>query len=596
MAIKAIIMDLGGTLAGVGGGKHRETATKLSETKQEDAVFDAIVRLSEGKAIAFSKQAFADAWRSAKANWSQTKNSEVWSGGVAATSEDLLKAALESLGYAKEELTSEFLGKAVSVLNDVEVQSRQIFPESHSVLSALKQKYRLAMVTNAANSALQWRLIREFDLEKYFEKIVISTEVGFRKPDSRIFQLILDHWQGAIRPEEVVCVGDSLNRDIMGAHWSGMQAIWLTYAPDNPESNTKFQGTIIPEATIGNLNELPEAIESLSSRAIAPFKPFTVACVFNPKKTREIEKSRCFAFDYRNDVKFIMLDVLKENAFENLEADCLLVKLTDYQVDDSELAKSILKRLQTYVHAHPDILFIEPLEKVSKVLDRWVLASLLQEANIVTSTGASLSCPLSTIYDTSQPSPLSLRFPIICKTLPACGSQSTHHMYLLSHDNQLSLLPPGKWLLQEYVNHGEVVYKVYVLGHKTIIVKKPSLPDLSSNSPALSLDSQSMQLSAVDGSPLDPSPAKKQKTEAKSNGHDDIPPSLRNGCAEISERLGKLLDLNLFGYDIICPSDPTDLRYCVVDVNYFPSYTGVASFPADLLDLILAKHKEKAVH
>ena len=46
---------------------------------------------------------------------------------------------------------------------------------------------RLALVTNSADVVKHHAIINKFDLAKHFDAIVISADVGYRKPDSRIF-------------------------------------------------------------------------------------------------------------------------------------------------------------------------------------------------------------------------------------------------------------------------------------------------------------------------------------------------------------------------------------------------------------------------
>lgn len=71
------------------------------------------------------------------------------------------------------------------------------------------------------------------DLTKWFDPIVISAECGFRKPDSRIFRLVLDRWSAAaeragepaVERHQVVMVGDRTSRDVIGARRVGMRAV-----------------------------------------------------------------------------------------------------------------------------------------------------------------------------------------------------------------------------------------------------------------------------------------------------------------------------------------------------------------------------------
>lgn len=107
------------------------------------------------------------------------------------------------------------------------------FPETHEVLKELKEKgLLLCMVTNVAEDRCesQWRKIRGMDLEKYFDAILLSGELGIHKPDKRIFLYAAEKL--GVLPEECLFVGDAPNTDVSGALEAGMEALWIDIYPD----------------------------------------------------------------------------------------------------------------------------------------------------------------------------------------------------------------------------------------------------------------------------------------------------------------------------------------------------------------------------
>jgi putative hydrolase of the HAD superfamily len=79
-------------------------------------------------------------------------------------------------------------------------------------------------------------VLHEFGFDGLFVKVVESAVVGIRKPDPRIFLLGVDAL--GLKPEEVMVVGDSLDKDIIPAHEAGCQTVWFrgegwTPAPHN---------------------------------------------------------------------------------------------------------------------------------------------------------------------------------------------------------------------------------------------------------------------------------------------------------------------------------------------------------------------------
>jgi HAD superfamily hydrolase (TIGR01662 family) len=97
-------------------------------------------------------------------------------------------------------------------------------PGLADVLSELKKGgKKLGIVSNHHNGdALREWLAKE-DLERFFDAVVISSEVGFRKPDSRIFRFALERL--AALPHETVFVGDDIRNDMVGAGSVGMKTV-----------------------------------------------------------------------------------------------------------------------------------------------------------------------------------------------------------------------------------------------------------------------------------------------------------------------------------------------------------------------------------
>ena len=68
--------------------------------------------------------------------------------------------------------------------------------------------------------------IRGADLDRLARFIIVSGEMGYEKPDQRIFRDALEA-TGLTAPERVLFVGDTPTADIDGAKRFGMQAAWV---------------------------------------------------------------------------------------------------------------------------------------------------------------------------------------------------------------------------------------------------------------------------------------------------------------------------------------------------------------------------------
>ena len=122
--------------------------------------------------------------------------------------------------------------------------------------------YRLAAVSNAADDANTQVLVDKLGARPYLEFVLSSAEHGTRKPNPKIFRAALQRL--SVSPNRAVMVGDTLGADILGAHNSGIFAIWITRRADT-SANRAHADTIKPDATIASLSELPTLMGQLDA-------------------------------------------------------------------------------------------------------------------------------------------------------------------------------------------------------------------------------------------------------------------------------------------------------------------------------------------
>lgn len=106
-----------------------------------------------------------------------------------------------------------------------DLYQRTIAETAHSgeVLQKLRAEYPMVLVSNFYGNISV--VLQEFGLDGIFSHIVESAVVGVRKPDPRIFSLGVEAL--GLRPEEVVVVGDSIDKDIIPAAKAGCQTVWF---------------------------------------------------------------------------------------------------------------------------------------------------------------------------------------------------------------------------------------------------------------------------------------------------------------------------------------------------------------------------------
>jgi 2-haloacid dehalogenase len=101
----------------------------------------------------------------------------------------------------------------------------ELYDGARDLLDALVVRARLALVTNGLSEVQRARLER-LDLARYFDAVIISSEVGVTKPRREIFDLAFAAL-GAPAPQTAVMVGDSLSSDIRGGRDYGIATCWF---------------------------------------------------------------------------------------------------------------------------------------------------------------------------------------------------------------------------------------------------------------------------------------------------------------------------------------------------------------------------------
>lgn len=134
----------------------------------------------------------------------------------------------------------------------------QLYPDVKAVLEELHGRFRLAALSDAQSA---WALpeMQAVGIESFFDPIIISSDYGFRKPDRRLFEAVLDKLE--IVPENVLFVGNDMYRDIFGARQLGIKTVFFTSNQGRQQRNG-----VSPDYIIYRFIELKQAISFFESQ------------------------------------------------------------------------------------------------------------------------------------------------------------------------------------------------------------------------------------------------------------------------------------------------------------------------------------------
>ncbi len=130
----------------------------------------------------------------------------------------------------------------------------QIFPETReTVLDLFRAGYRLGLVSNTTSSIEAPRLLAEHGIAGCFEAVILSCQVGKRKPGAAI--LLEATRRMGILPEQCAYIGNLPDRDVAAARKAGFSRTVILRDPHRPVE-LPADPSLLPDHFIDNLKEL----------------------------------------------------------------------------------------------------------------------------------------------------------------------------------------------------------------------------------------------------------------------------------------------------------------------------------------------------
>jgi putative hydrolase of the HAD superfamily len=144
---------------------------------------------------------------------------------VEIASPERFRRVLDRLGIRRdngfEALVEEIVGAHMARMQEC----LEHVPEHRALLERFRRTHRLALVSNFDYAPTVHAVLKRDGLFDHFERVVVSADLGFRKPHPELF--LLPCREMGLAPSEVLFVGDSLKLDVAGAKGVGMDVAWL---------------------------------------------------------------------------------------------------------------------------------------------------------------------------------------------------------------------------------------------------------------------------------------------------------------------------------------------------------------------------------
>ncbi len=158
------------------------------------------------------------------------------------------RRTLEVIGCPDESLAAD--------LNALYLKHRfediELYPDVIPCLDAIPSGLRVGLLSNGNGYPERCGLSGRFSF------VMFSQDVGFEKPDARIFRVACR--KAECEPRELLHIGDSLENDVAGANGVGAVSVWLNRNRSGNDTG------IVPEFEIGSLAELIGVAQLKDSR------------------------------------------------------------------------------------------------------------------------------------------------------------------------------------------------------------------------------------------------------------------------------------------------------------------------------------------
>lgn len=184
-----------------------------------------LLRALRREGLALQADAFRDAYVEAALGFFREARKE----GRETHNRFWIAAALEREGHDLSP-EDERIGRAVEAYFSAFYPHCELLPGTESVLEDLSVVYPLGLLTNFTHPPAARRILEMLGLPRFFRTVLISGELGYRKPHPRVFARLVREM--GLPGEQMLYVGDDVDADVLGAREFGLQPAWSTCVRD----------------------------------------------------------------------------------------------------------------------------------------------------------------------------------------------------------------------------------------------------------------------------------------------------------------------------------------------------------------------------
>jgi putative hydrolase of the HAD superfamily len=159
-----------------------------------------------------------------------------------------------------------YVAAAVMAYHEEKVKSIKLYDDVEDCLTKLRQINIKTAIISDGIPIKQYEKILRLKIDKLIDLVVISDEIGIKKPNPKLFDYCLK--KIGVKGPEMIYVGDRIDKDIIPALLNNIHSVYIHRHGkyDTYHTGEKIPENIQPEYEISNLSDLFDVIEEINSK------------------------------------------------------------------------------------------------------------------------------------------------------------------------------------------------------------------------------------------------------------------------------------------------------------------------------------------
>ena len=159
-----------------------------------------------------------------------------------------------------------YIAAAVKAYHQEKVNSIKLYEDVEDCLKKLKERSIKTMIITDGLPIKQYDKILRLKLDKLIDLVVISDEIGIRKPNPNLFEYSLK--EAKVNGPEAIYIGDRIDKDIIPANLNSIHSIYIHRGGkyDIEVKSADLLEINKPDFEISNLNEIFAIIDEINKK------------------------------------------------------------------------------------------------------------------------------------------------------------------------------------------------------------------------------------------------------------------------------------------------------------------------------------------